>query len=106
MGHNEAPVQFFILDGNDGVLGGTSIEASLWRMGDEGFSNESTVRVILSVRGKPERYRYVTGSGKELKHGKIEVPNWDDTDPPGQLIFWPGAMSVEIGRIVARGEVP
>ena len=100
-------MKFFILDENDVVLGGTSIEASLWRMGDEGFSNESTVRVILAVSGRPEKYRYVTGSGRELKHGKIDVPNWDtQSDPPGQLIFWPGAMSVEIGKIVARGEAP
>jgi len=97
-------VQFFVLDENDGVLGGTSIEASLWRMGDEGFSNETAVRVILSVRGRPARYRYVTGSGKEMKHGKIDVPNWSEDNPPGQLIFWPGTMAVEIGKIIARGD--
>lgn len=84
---------FYILDKDDKVLGGTSIEDTVWRMTDEGFVNETVVKVILSVWRRPANYRYISGSGRMIKEGNVVLPSsWDDNDPPNQLVFHPGAM--------------
>jgi hypothetical protein len=97
-------MQLYILNEHGDVLGGTSIEDTLWRMTDTGFSNETAVRVILDVKGRPARYRYVSGIGRVIERGEIDVPNWSDDDPPRQVIFWPGTINCALDQVMVRGE--
>ena len=83
-------MQLFLLADNGLILGGTSLEGTLWRMSDEGYSNETLVRVKLDIDGHPTKYRLEITNKRASMVGPVMVPQ------PLQnhsVIFWPGTMS-------------
>lgn len=83
-------MQLFLLNDSGLILGATSIEGTVWRMSDEGYTNESLVRVKLDVYGHhPTKYRLENSNQAAAMVGPVVVPK------PVQnhsVIFWPGTM--------------
>lgn len=81
-------MQLFLLADNGLILGGTSLEGTLWRMSDAGYCNETLVRVKLDIDGHPTKYRMEISNRGLSMEGPVMVPPLQNDS----VIFWPGTM--------------
>ena len=98
-------MQLHILDGEGTIIGGCSLENTIWRMTEYGLVNESFIKIKWDSKAVPERGRLSNSNGTVVREAAFRIDRgvhsvFDQSAfglilQPGQFtisdVFWRGA---------------
>jgi hypothetical protein len=93
-------MQLHLLDVNNVVLGGCSLENTVWQLSEDGLTNQSVIMIAVEIYTMPKMVRISNSNGTKQKFMPIYLYNErhredrriDFMFPPGSLtiteVFW------------------
>jgi hypothetical protein len=89
-------VQLHLLDVNNIVLGGCSLENTMWQLSEDGLTNQSVIIIGVEVYTMPKMVRITNSNGTKSKFMPIYLYNERRrVEGPGvELVFPPGALTI------------
>jgi len=91
-------MQLHILDGEGTIIGGCSLENTIWRMTEDGLVNESFIKISWDSPAEPVRGRVSNSNGTVVKETEFRIDRSVAATQWGRpivgMVLQPGAFTI------------